>query len=73
MAEVEESLVMGTPLPSNIKNMLITQEEVKEEEVQSMFRIGSEFAQSMFRLCSVIPDICHERHEYIRVNFYWPV
>ena len=26
MAEVEESLVMGTPLPSN------TQEEVKEEE-----------------------------------------
>ena len=31
MAEVEESLVMGTPLPSNIKRMLITQEEVKEE------------------------------------------
>ena len=20
-----------------------------------------------------IPDICHERHEYIRVNFFWPV
>ena len=32
MAEVEESLVVGTPLPSNIKSMLITQEEVKEEE-----------------------------------------
>ena len=33
MAEVEESLVMGTPLPSNTKSMLITQEEeVKEEE-----------------------------------------
>ena len=32
MAEVEESLVMGTPLPSNTKSMLITQEEVKKEE-----------------------------------------
>ena len=33
MAEVEESLVMGTPLPSNTKSMLTTQEEeVKEEE-----------------------------------------
>ena len=32
MAEVEESLVMGTPLPSNTKSVLITQEEVKEEE-----------------------------------------
>ena len=32
MAEVEESPVMGTPLPSNTKSMLITQEEVKEEE-----------------------------------------
>ena len=32
MAEVEESLVMDTPLPSNTKSMLITQEEVKEEE-----------------------------------------
>ena len=21
----------------------------------------------------IIPDICHERHEYIRVNFFWPV
>ena len=21
----------------------------------------------------LIPDICHERHEYIRVNFFWPV
>ena len=31
MAEVEESLVMGTPLPSNTKSMLITQEGVKEE------------------------------------------
>ena len=20
-----------------------------------------------------IPDICHERHEYTRVNFFWPV
>ena len=20
-----------------------------------------------------IPDICHERHEYICVNFFWPV
>ena len=20
-----------------------------------------------------IPDICHERHEYVRVNFFWPV
>ena len=20
-----------------------------------------------------IPDICHERQEYIRVNFFWPV
>ena len=20
-----------------------------------------------------IPHICHERHEYIRVNFFWPV
>ena len=20
-----------------------------------------------------IPDICHERHEYIRVNFFWTV
>ena len=20
-----------------------------------------------------IPDICHEPHEYIRVNFFWPV
>ena len=32
MAEVEESLVMGTPLSPNTKSMLITQEEVKEEE-----------------------------------------
>ena len=32
MAEVEESLVMGTPLPSNTQSMLTTQEEVKEEE-----------------------------------------
>ena len=32
MAEVEESLVMGTPLPPNTKRMLISQEEVKEEE-----------------------------------------
>ena len=31
MAEVEESPVMGTPLPSNTKSMLITQEGVKEE------------------------------------------
>ena len=23
--------------------------------------------------CILIPDICHERHEYIRVNFFWPV
>ena len=22
---------------------------------------------------SSIPDICHERHEYICVNFFWPV
>ena len=21
----------------------------------------------------VIPDICHERHKYVRVNFFWPV
>ena len=21
----------------------------------------------------IIPDICHERHEYIRVKFFWPV
>ena len=21
----------------------------------------------------LIPDICHERHEYIRVIFFWPV
>ena len=35
MAEVEESLVMGTPLPSNTKSMLITQEEeVKEEDME---------------------------------------
>ena len=20
-----------------------------------------------------IPDICHEPHEHIRVNFFWPV
>ena len=20
-----------------------------------------------------IPDICHERHEHARVNFFWPV
>ena len=33
MAEVEESLVVGTPLPSYTKSMLITQEEeVKKEE-----------------------------------------
>ena len=32
MAEGEESLIMDTPLPSNIKSILITQEEVKEEE-----------------------------------------
>ena len=31
MAEVEESPVMDTPLPSNTKSMLITQEGVKEE------------------------------------------
>ena len=23
--------------------------------------------------CTNIPHICHERHEYIRVNFLWPV
>ena len=21
----------------------------------------------------LIPDICHESHEYTRVNFFWPV
>ena len=21
----------------------------------------------------IIPDICHERHKYIGVNFFWPV
>ena len=25
------------------------------------------------RPISSIPDICHERHIYIRVNFFWPV
>ena len=24
-------------------------------------------------LLQYIPDICHERHEYIRANFFWPV
>ena len=32
MGKGEESLVMRTPLPPNTKSMLITQEEVKEEE-----------------------------------------
>ena len=33
------------------------------------------FAQPMNKPAyeTVIPDICHERHEYIRVNFFWPV
>ena len=22
---------------------------------------------------TLIPDICHERHEYIHANFFWPV
>ena len=26
-----------------------------------------------FQVFRIIPDICHERHEYIRVNFFWPV
>ena len=35
MAEVEESLVMGTPLPSHTKSMLISQEEeVKKEDME---------------------------------------
>ena len=24
-------------------------------------------------IITIIPDICHERHEYVRVNFFWPV
>ena len=28
----------------------------------------------MWNICvPSIPDICHERQEYIRVNFFWPV
>ena len=25
------------------------------------------------RQSSDIPDICHEPHEHVRVNFFWPV
>ena len=24
-------------------------------------------------LVGFIPDICHEPHEHVRVNFFWPV
>ena len=32
------------------------------------FKVGTMSQPKIFRLC--IPDICHERHEYIRVNFF---
>ena len=29
--------------------------------------------RTKIKLKSSIPDICHERHEYVRANFFWPV
>ena len=33
----------------------------------------TEGIQSYLRIWGIIPHICHEPHEYIRVNFFWPV
>ena len=33
--------------------------------------VTNTFLNSLMATHSVIPDICHERHEYIRVNFFW--
>ena len=30
-------------------------------------------ASSMSHMLRNIPDICHERHEYIPINFFWTV
>ena len=40
--------------------------------VQSL--LAPDFAQTgVYKVTPSIPDICHERHEYIRVIFFWPV
>ena len=33
----------------------------------------SQHQENRKRQSAVIPHICHERHEYIRVNFFWLV
>ena len=68
----------------NIKTLQIHSSQMKEkldrlvnkenqqhvQEVSSMQVGRLDFCLSLFCGEIIIPDICHERHEYIRVNFF---
>ena len=42
---------------------------------QTKLKLDQDFKtyQSFCFGLEVIPDICHEPHEHVRVNFFWPV
>ena len=42
------------------------------EKFQTVFIFGK-LCCNFFIMDMAIPDICHERHEYVRVKFFWPV
>ena len=49
--------------------------QVKAKPNQLWYSVGAHVFEYVIEKNSKvsIPHICHERHEYIRVNFFWPV
>ena len=70
---------IGQQLPMcNPKTLLSYLSVVRSQKEYTAYEANSYLKMQLSRVPLLIsylaiPDICHERHEYIRVNFFWPV